>query len=37
LRDLNQHRQVILRYADEEWRIVPEAIRMFDRKHRRHL
>src|SRR5438445_1505121 len=25
LRDLNQHRQVILRYADEEGRIVPEA------------
>jgi phosphoribosylformylglycinamidine synthase len=25
LRDLNQHRQVILRYADDRGRIVPEA------------
>ncbi len=25
LRDLNQHRQVILRYADEKGRVVPEA------------
>jgi phosphoribosylformylglycinamidine (FGAM) synthase-like amidotransferase family enzyme len=25
LRDLNEHRQVILRYADAEGRIVPEA------------